>query len=50
MGDEFDPFAEPDITQMNYGGRWGNHVDRYMLGMGEHVAGYGNEDEGNFEM
>ena len=35
QGAEFDPLKEPNVTQMNYEGRWENHLDSYMLASGE---------------
>jgi hypothetical protein len=32
---KFDPFKEPDVVQMNYEGRWENHLEHYMQMEGE---------------
>ena len=50
LGDEFDPFREPDVIQMNYEGRWENHVEHFMRMSGEDVPEWGAEDsdEGPF--
>jgi hypothetical protein len=45
LGDAFDPFAEPDVTVMNYEGRWENHLRAYMEASGEHVEPYGLDDD-----
>jgi hypothetical protein len=45
LGDAFDPFKEPDVIQMNYEGRWENHVEDYMRMSGEVVPEWGNDDE-----
>ena len=39
LGDRFDPFAEPNITVMNYEGRWENHLIGFMEYSGESTAG-----------
>jgi hypothetical protein len=31
----FDPFKEPNVVQMNYEGRWENHLEHYMQMEGE---------------
>ncbi|KAF9549273.1 hypothetical protein CPC08DRAFT_715475 [Agrocybe pediades] len=31
LGDACDPFKEPDVVQMNYEGRWENHLQAYKL-------------------
>jgi len=45
LGDAFDPFAEPDVTVMNYEGRWENHLIAYMEASGEHVEHYGSDED-----
>ncbi|TFK33372.1 hypothetical protein BDQ12DRAFT_738798 [Crucibulum laeve] len=40
LGDEFDPFKEPGVVQMNYEGRWENHLELYMNGSGDHGSMY----------
>lgn len=34
LGDDYTPFAEPNVTQMNYEGRWENYVESIPRGMG----------------
>ena len=47
LGDRFDPFAEPNITVMNYEGRWENHLIGFMKNSGESTVGmfgFGSEE------
>ncbi|KAF8649267.1 hypothetical protein AX16_005919 [Volvariella volvacea WC 439] len=37
LGDNFDPERVPNVVQMNYEGRWENHLISFMESSGEHV-------------
>jgi hypothetical protein len=47
LGESYDPFAEPNITVMNYEGRWENHLRDFMIASGEEVKEFdeGSDDE-----
>jgi hypothetical protein len=30
LGQSFDPLKEPDVVQMNYEGRWENHLEHFQ--------------------
>ncbi|KAF8987179.1 hypothetical protein BDQ17DRAFT_1548254 [Cyathus striatus] len=35
LGDRYNPLEEPNIIQMNYEGRWENHLEGFMMDSGE---------------
>jgi hypothetical protein len=45
LGEEFDPMKEPNVVQMNYEGRWENHLHAFMRMSGEHVPEWGSDED-----
>jgi hypothetical protein len=47
LGESYNPFAQPNITVMNYEGRWENHLQAFMIASGEEVKEFdeGSDDE-----
>ncbi|KAJ3494438.1 hypothetical protein NLJ89_g10808 [Agrocybe chaxingu] len=49
LGEQFDPLKDPNVTQMNYEGRWENHVEAYMRACGDPALPKRPRDEDEFE-